>query len=122
MKDLRQFGVWVVLGVSLGIANRADAQPVALDLGTLGGTYSQTYDVNASGQIVGFSYTAGNAASHAFSWTAGGGMRDLRTLGGSVSQSRKVNDKGQVVGVSFTAGDAEIHPFLWTAAGGMMDL
>ena len=59
--------------------------------------------VNPSGQVVGYSSTAGGE-THAFSWTQAGGMVDLGTLGGSYSQRAAVNDSGQVVGVSDTTG------------------
>ena len=39
-----------------------------IDLGTLGGSSSVAYGVNASGQIVGESSLAGNAAVHAVLW------------------------------------------------------
>ena len=52
-----------------------------IDLGTLGGDGSVARAVNASGQVVGDSATA-DGTSHAFSWTAAGGMIDLGTLGG----------------------------------------
>ena len=42
-----------------------------IDLGTLGGSSTTANGMNASGQIVGYSNTAGNTASHAFSWTPG---------------------------------------------------
>ena len=52
-----------------------------VDLGTLGGAYSQAVAVNDNGQVVGSSRLAERRA-HAFSWTAAGGMVDLGTLGG----------------------------------------
>ena len=75
------------------------------DLGTLGGSYSQAYGLNANGEVVGISPTAGNAY-HAFSY-AGGSMTDLGTLGGSFSSATGVNASGQIVGISYTAGDVE---------------
>jgi probable HAF family extracellular repeat protein len=39
-----------------------------VDLGTLGGSYSTPVAVNASGRVVGYSTTAGDAASHAVLW------------------------------------------------------
>ena len=78
--------------------------------------------MNDSGQVVGDSYTEGDAESHAFSWTQSGGMGDLGTLGGTQSAAHAVNDSGQFVGFSTTAGDAETHAFSWTQSGGMKDL
>lgn len=61
----------------------------AIDLGTLGGTYAITADINASDQVVGTSSTV-DGARHAFLWQAGV-MTDLGTLGGaSSSETRAV--------------------------------
>src|SRR5260370_42644617 len=54
------------------------------DLGTLGGSNCYAYAINAYGQVVGESLTAGNEAHHAF-LTAPPAMQDLGTLGGSHS-------------------------------------
>ena len=51
-----------------------------------------------SGQVVGSSFTAGNAAIDAFSWTRAGGMVDLGTLGGTYSAGYAINGSGQVAG------------------------
>src|ERR1700736_5767490 len=67
-----------------------DADFVAVDLGTLGGSNSIATAVNDRGQVVGYSRTAGDAESHAFSWTATEGMVDLGTIGGSLSSATAV--------------------------------
>ena len=72
-----------------GGAMAAPASVTAIDLGTLGGTNSGAAAVNASGQVVGFAGTAGNAASHAFSWTENGGMVISELLGGTVERCHR---------------------------------
>jgi len=52
--------------------------------------------VNASGQVVGYSATAGDAEAHAFSWTEQGGMVDLGTLGGTANNALAVTNSGLV--------------------------
>ena len=83
---LAMVGVCTLAGGAMG----ATPTPVAIDLGTLGGTNSGAAAVNASGQVVGFAQTVGNT-SHAFSWTENGGMVDLGTLGGTISGATGVS-------------------------------
>src|SRR6266403_1632119 len=113
----------VLLGAAVTRHTGAATTPfVAVDLGTLGGDFSFAYDVNDRGQVVGDSFTTGNAADHAFSWTPAGGMTDLGTFGGS-SFAMAVNACGQVVGHSYTTPQEEhAHAFAWTPAGGMIAL
>ena len=74
--------------------------------------------------MAGTSSTAGDAAIHAFLWTADQGMVDLGTLGGPASVATAVNASGQVVGYGMAdPNDIGItHAFSWTAVGGMVDL
>jgi probable HAF family extracellular repeat protein len=90
----------------------------AMDLGTLGGSWSIAVAINSLGQITGESETS---SSHirAFLWT-NGTMTDLGTLGGNSSSPVAMNDSGQVVGWSDTAS-GQGHAFLW-AGGAMTDL
>src|SRR5687767_3227617 len=53
----------------------------AVDLGTLGGSFSEARGINPRGQVVGLSTTAGGQ-TRAFLWDRGT-MTDLGTLGGS---------------------------------------
>lgn len=101
-----------------------------IDIGTLGGTYSNATGMNGSGQVVGLSYTAvgDQNAQHAFLWQ-NGTMTDLGTLGGSLSSAGDINTSGQIVGSSHTtAGSSASHAFLWTptsangTSGSMTDL
>ncbi len=84
------------------------------DLGTLGGSSSAGFDVNANGQVIGYSLTTEDAANHAFLWTptspngVTGAMTDLGAPGATFSIGIGINDSGQVTGRS----DGEA--FLWT--------
>jgi MYXO-CTERM domain-containing protein len=70
-----------------------------LDLGTLGGTYSQAHGVNASGRVVGESYTDDDDFIRAFVWD-GETMDELPSLGGNASAAHAINAGGIVVGYS----------------------
>jgi probable HAF family extracellular repeat protein len=106
--------------LSFTAAAQAAVVYTVTDLGTLGGPYSYGLGINASGQVTGYSYTAGYAAAGAFLWTptspngASGMMHDLGTLGGIDSIGTGINDSGQVTGFANTSGDAANHAFLWT--------
>src|SRR5215216_2881132 len=102
-----------------------------VDLGTLGGGYSQAFAINDSGFITGNSQLRSSAtdteAVHAFlspsPLGAGAiGMVDLGTLGGSFSYGMAINAKNHVVGYS-TANkvDSGVHAF-WFDGSGMKDL
>lgn len=90
-----------------------------IDLGTLGGTYSEGFAISEAGDVVGVSETA-DGKLHAFLYSEGV-MHDLGTLGGSYSRALGVNAHGEAVGVSETA-EGEFHGFLWRVEMGMDDL
>jgi probable HAF family extracellular repeat protein len=85
------------------------------DLGTLQGTkgYSEAFDLNGAGQVVGQSCPPGTRilGCRAFLWHAGR-MTDLGTLGGNHSIAFAINQAGQVVGTARTRDDVD-HGFLW---------
>ncbi len=94
---------------------------VAVDLGALsGGTASNAYDLNDSGQVVGDSFTTGNRA---FLWTPfnpNGSTGSMIGLGGlpggdDVTHAASVNASGAVAGNSATATGQ--HAVLWKPAG-----
>ena len=90
------------------------------DLGTLGGSRSWASAINDSGQVVGYSYLAGDQNKHAFLYKDAK-MTDLGTLGGTSSVAKGINKSGQVVGWSDNSS-GQRHAFLYDSANGMKDL
>ena len=96
------------------------------DLSTLGGAASAAYDINSSGQVVGWANTS-EGTQHAFLYSGSGPLQDLGTLPGTFnSVARGINDLGHIVGSSHyydyshpaTVGD---HAFLYSS-GALRDL
>lgn len=82
-----------------------------IEIGTLGGSYSQATDINDSGEVVG---SAANYFGHgrAFRWTRSEGIRDLGLLPGCCyTAANGINNAGQIVGIS--AGQAVV----WSVTG-----
>lgn len=108
----------------VGVATRSTSV-TRLDLGTLGGASSYATDINGGNTVVGWSETAAGA-THAFRWSAAGGMVDLGTLPGDpMSRAVAILDVGrqgggQILGVS---GDgSHWTPVVWSASGSVRAL
>src|SRR5215469_10684468 len=56
-----------------------------INLGTLGGSFSEALGINNKGWVPGFSTLQGGQSYHATLWTREQGLQDLGTLGGSNS-------------------------------------
>jgi probable HAF family extracellular repeat protein len=87
--------------------------PQMRDLGTLGGTNSEAYAINASGQISGYAQTA--FEDHAFLVT-GTTLKDIGTLLGNGlvhSYGLGLNKSGHVVGEAYSSSFAAPHAFYY---------
>jgi probable HAF family extracellular repeat protein len=77
-----------------------------IDIGTLGGTFSQAGGLNTRGSVAGFSSLAGDQVEHAFLWQRGV-FTDLGTLGGGpnsfTGEEYPLNDRDMVSGFSDTS-------------------
>jgi probable HAF family extracellular repeat protein len=93
----------------------------ATDIGTLGGSSSDAWGINESGQIAGSAAIANDDGVHAARWDAST-VVDLGTLGGTNSDAKDINENGQVVGSSALSGDEVTHAVLWSADGVASDL
>jgi uncharacterized repeat protein (TIGR01451 family) len=102
-----------VLTLCLVSVGSAQSTYTITDLGTLGGSLSSGLGINSSGQVVGYSNTAGDTAHHAFlissPYTS---MTDLGTLNASYSLASGINTSGQVVGYNGFFGDGTFRAFL----------
>jgi probable HAF family extracellular repeat protein len=116
---LRKAGWTMALGGFMTTASAA--QWTIIDLGSIGGTYSDSKGINDHRQVVGSAYTSGNASYHAFLFDHGT-MMDLGTLGGINSAATGINNDGIVVGSSYTAHDTVEHAFVYHQSGSMTDL
>jgi probable HAF family extracellular repeat protein len=90
------------------------------DIGTLGGTFSQSNYLNNRGQLVGISTLAGDAVTHPYLWDHGK-LTDLGTFGGTFGEATWISNAGEVVGQANHAGDVIHTTFLWKD-GVMKDL
>src|SRR5258708_1317445 len=73
--------------------------------------------INNSGVVAG-SFPGSSGATHAFLWTATGGMQDLGSLGSGTAEASAINSFGKVVGRSVTSSGS-FPGFRWTLSGGM---
>ncbi len=114
----RNHAATLLVATAMSLVSSAEclgASYTITDLGTLGGSDTIGFAINASGQVTGRSSV--DASQHAFLYD--GTMHDLGTLGGDYSQGSGVASGGLVTGFSLTAA-GEVHAFLFD--GAMHDL
>ena len=100
-------------------AKPATAKPTIVDLGTLGGGFSDAFGINNDPrdiQVVGHS-TRADGFAHGFFWTAATRMIDLGSLGRS-SYATDINNHGMIAGHS-EAAVLERWAVVWTVSSGV---
>lgn len=93
-----------------------------INLGTLGGSFSEGGDLSADGLVVvgGSQNAAGR--QRAFRWTIADGMADLGTIGGLTAFATSTDAAGAVVSGWATNASAQMIAFRWTSTLGMESL
>jgi probable HAF family extracellular repeat protein len=88
-------------------ATGANVAPNSL-IGTYGGTLAIGWDINDSGQVVGYSRSSGQSVDRAFRTRPNAPINkatdDLGTLGGNESRAFGINNSGQVTGAAHVSG------------------
>ena len=100
--------------VAFATPAHAVVQFTVTNLGTLGGSFSTAYAINASGQVAG-SASLADGTVRATRWTNGLAL-NLGVPFGNNSAAYGINDAGQVVGDSYL-GSASNRAVLWNATG-----
>ena len=120
MRHRWQGAAAAALSAVFGVVGVARGEVYTLtDLGTLQGTYSFAYALNASGQVAGAVPSGGNLNAF-LSAPGGGALHALGVLpGGTTSSATGVNATGQVVGSS-SSGTSTSEAFISGANGGTL--
>jgi probable HAF family extracellular repeat protein len=100
--------LWTPGGIDGALGN-----PQMRDLGTLGGTASEAFGINRSGQITGFAFTSADDI-HAFLYSTGT-MTDIGVLlsGLPFSYGYGVNSSGHVAGTAYNSSYNVEHAFFY---------
>lgn len=109
--------ILTIAAIAAAASSQADTGYSLVDLGTLGGGFSNGFGLNASGSVVGMSVVAGGDY-HGF-LCVGSLRQDLGVLGvGPESYGFGINDSGQIAGWSDTSGYGTNHAIRYS--GGVM--
>lgn len=84
--------------------------PTVLD--DLGGPFAGAESINDSGEVAGWSRTAGDTGTHAVRWN-GTTAIDLGALGGDDSRGLEINASGTIVGYANVGPGGYFRPVLW---------
>ncbi|OGQ89839.1 MAG: hypothetical protein A2289_16490 [Deltaproteobacteria bacterium RIFOXYA12_FULL_58_15] len=114
-------GATLVTVFAIGLPDLGDDISVtAQDIGSLGGNTTFAWSVNEFGVVVGYGDTA-SGQTVGFQWTADSGLVELPVLDGGTALAFAINNLGQIVG-SATTATGVTHAVMWSPAGDIVDL
>jgi len=87
------------------------------DIGSLSGTETYAYGINAAGEVAGYANVPGNSQLFRAFRYSNGQINDLGTLGHVGAFAHGINDQGQVAGSSPPTASSDHHAFVWTPGG-----
>ncbi len=109
---MNKFFVLCVVVFAFSLSASAEIKYTITDLGTLGGSSSQAFGINSSGQVVGWAWNQGNSDQYAFLYSNG----VMQNLGDLSAQGQRpgsfayggINDNGQITGIG------DLHAFFYS--------
>lgn len=89
--------IWItILFAALAVPVRASAQKqiryIIIDVGSLGGTFSQAWGINNNGSVVGIASLPGDIAFHAFVWRKEV-IKDLKSVNPTAAADGLLNSR-----------------------------
>lgn len=92
------------------------------DMGTLPDEFTNVYDINNAGQVVGESPFVAGGNTHPFLWTPGQRLLDLGTGTADSGAATEINEHGIVIGGVVTRFITRGHGFIWTRETGLIEI